>query len=129
MKHVSHHDAEHLERNPFPELHRPPSEISPQTEAVEKHPAVLKSKIKHTEPVEGPQRSDSDVRMFRQNEANAEEQVKHKYTDAMPSSHPVSEKPLDARDQDKTVIFPCFPLRETDLVSSAERYTEYRYDP
>jgi hypothetical protein len=110
VKHVSHYDAEHLKRNPFPELHRPPSEISPETEAVEKQPSTLKSKLHDStrpEPESERKVSSSDVRMFKQNEATAKEEVGKKYTDAMPASHRASEKTLDARDQDKTVMFPC----------------------
>lgn len=38
VKHVTSQSAEHLERNPFPELHRPPSNVSTSGEASERKP-------------------------------------------------------------------------------------------
>ncbi|KAF9464372.1 hypothetical protein BDZ94DRAFT_1256294 [Collybia nuda] len=106
VKHVTRHDPEHLKHNPFPELHRPPSEISPQVEVAERHSPFLQSGIRPTSESQSGddhQISDFDTQMFRRNQANAEEEVKYKYTDAMPAPHCVSERTSDAHDSHQTV--------------------------
>lgn len=99
VKHVTDNSSEHLLRNPFPELHRPPSEISGSESEDEarpsgKHPSSKfrrSQHAKHPKPASGPLGSaDSegdrtDVELYRSNEATAEREVKQGQAEKLPS--------------------------------------------
>ncbi|KAH9927178.1 alpha/beta-hydrolase [Epithele typhae] len=73
IKHVTDNTEEHLERNPFPELHRPPSEISASSEGS----ADGEEDASKTRDGRARQRPDnrSDVELYRQNEIRLEQEV------------------------------------------------------
>ncbi|KAH9894438.1 alpha/beta-hydrolase [Cubamyces lactineus] len=99
VKHVTDNSSEHLLRNPFPELHRPPSEISGSESEDEarpsgKHPSSKfhrSQHAKHPKPASGPLGSaDSegdrtDIELYRSNEATAEREVKQGQAEKLPS--------------------------------------------
>ncbi|RDB22775.1 AB hydrolase superfamily protein C4A8.06c [Hypsizygus marmoreus] len=102
-KHVSDSSEEHLQRNPFPELHRPPSEISTASEADDEHPSALKhktsKKTKASRPKEKRKSSDpSDVKIYKQNEANVFKEVQRGEAEKMPPSHSVGQDSPDLGD-------------------------------
>ena len=76
VKHVTDNSEAHLERNPFPELHRPPSQIS-DTEPVHKDDRSQSPSEKASDsarPPSSPTRT--EVEQYRINEQKAEEEVK-----------------------------------------------------
>lgn len=77
VRHVTHHDKEHLERNPFPELHRPPSDMSTQAEPDhdDRHEATANAK-EMAERGLGTQKLRSDVNIYKMNEQRVVEAVK-----------------------------------------------------
>lgn len=114
MKHVSAHDAEHLQRNPFPELHRPPSDISTTNEANEQRLPAWKSKVnKSNQPGKMNQRATDppDVKLYKQNEFNATREVKGGDAEKMPHSQGVSEDTLHHTDRLK--VFASSPDTQT----------------
>jgi hypothetical protein len=103
VKHVTNYDENHLERNPFPELHRPPSKISTDSEAEEGRRHRKKSKAKTTVKVVKPQlkteSSETDimasgVRLYKDNENVVAQEVKNQGTESMPLSKSISESSL-----------------------------------
>ncbi|RPD66751.1 alpha/beta-hydrolase [Lentinus tigrinus ALCF2SS1-7] len=84
VKHVVDNPGAHLERNPFPEFHRPPSQIS-DTEPVhkrdrhrspsEKTPDTAKPLLSSTQ---------SEIDKYRSNEQEAEQEVKHGQAERLP---------------------------------------------
>ncbi|KAI0356462.1 alpha/beta-hydrolase [Trametes cingulata] len=98
VKHVTDSSDEHLLRNPFPELHRPPSEISDSESEHDgggpRHPS-RGTKLSSTNvppkrprgPFEGGRSSSdrSDVELYRSNEAMTEIEVNEGKTDRLPS--------------------------------------------
>ncbi|KAF5387616.1 hypothetical protein D9615_000559 [Tricholomella constricta] len=134
VKHVSRYDADHLERNPFPELHRPPTKIHVDTEAHEDHPSALKasknylSRHGHEKKRQAGQKSSdpSDVKLYKRNEANVSEEVKHGQTDIMPEPQRVgSDDTLHASGRDKTKdIRNVLMIRERVDISGVSRPME-----
>ncbi|KAG6915654.1 hypothetical protein DXG01_010524 [Tephrocybe rancida] len=99
VKHVSHHDAEHLERNPFPELHRPPLEIPVATEAGEHEHPLRERATKHLRRSQDGEKKHSpdklDAKLYKQNEAVVNNEVKQGDVDLIPGVHRKSEKTLN----------------------------------
>ena len=74
VKHVTSHSAEHLERNPFPELHLPPAEISESSSenAAHRDRGVRGAKMKHPLAREI---TPDDIQQYRANEETAKDEV------------------------------------------------------
>ena len=92
VKHVTRNSPEHLERNPFPELHRPPEDISPDDSSDEdddrprrpRQPSDRSSRFsgvfstekeKRSPPAPSPAFDHEDVRLYKDNEAKAKVEV------------------------------------------------------
>ncbi|KAI0722242.1 alpha/beta-hydrolase [Cerioporus squamosus] len=85
VKHVIDNSEAHLERNPFPELHRPPSQIS-DTEPLHKRDRRRRPSEKTPDPAEphlSPTRSEIDK--YRSNEEKAEQEVNHGFAEKLPA--------------------------------------------
>lgn len=81
MKHVIDNSEDHLERNPFPELHRPPSAISDSnpnpkdgSNSDGKSPRIPKN----------PDNDKSDIGLYRASEAVTEKEVEHGLAEKVP---------------------------------------------
>ena len=83
MKHVTDNSEAHLERNPFPELHRQASHISDTEPVHEEHPSRFPSEKApdSAKPPLSPTRT--EVEQYRINEQKTEEEVKHGYAEKM----------------------------------------------
>jgi len=113
VKHVTKYDEEHLGRNPFPELHRPPDEIlaSDKPEAdPKKHRNLKKTKndegqaVPKLDPKQEPliiedarrQASpESDIEVYLENEERVTEEVKDGDADTVESVHSDSTQDLE----------------------------------
>ena len=85
MKHVTDNPDEHLERNPFPELHRPPSQISdssPRHKTEDSSARENSSRSRSPKSFLSPARSDVDK--YKSNEAVAEVEVKEGHAESLP---------------------------------------------
>jgi hypothetical protein len=88
VKHVTSHSSEHLERNPFPELHIPPAKIDDPEGEVEARSSRRKSGKSNSlmtifqredsskKSPSSTMRQRSDVLLYRENEAVAKEEVR-----------------------------------------------------
>ncbi|KAI0368056.1 alpha/beta-hydrolase [Pilatotrama ljubarskyi] len=96
VKHVTDSSDEHLLRNPFPELHRPPSEISDSESEHEaggpRHPSRGTHKRGSSDR--------SDVELYRSNEAMAEIEVNQGKADRLPSGDSSSMTALGDNSED-----------------------------
>ena len=84
MKHVTDNPDEHLERNPFPELHRPPSQISdssPRHKTEDSSARENSSRSRSPKSFLSPARSDVDK--YKSNEAVAEVEVKEGHAESL----------------------------------------------
>ena len=115
MKHVTKYDEEHLARNPFPELHRPPDEIlaSDKPEAdPKKHRNLKKTNndegqtVPKLDPKQEPliiedarrQASpESDIEVYLENEERVTEEVKDGDADTVESVHSDSTQEKDPK--------------------------------
>ncbi|KAK7695761.1 hypothetical protein QCA50_000398 [Cerrena zonata] len=93
VKHVTHHSTEHLKQNPFPELHRPPSQITDppgSDEECDHHSLNISKVIKAKRPKIRRPKPDhensarSDIQLYRQNEEKAKDEVKNDDVQFMP---------------------------------------------
>lgn len=79
VRHVTAHSPEHLERNPFPEYHRPPAPIPPGGKRQRRHsrPPLIGGRRSIHRIVEDGESSDSsdDIAMFMENEDIALKEV------------------------------------------------------
>ncbi|KAI0751533.1 alpha/beta-hydrolase [Daedaleopsis nitida] len=82
VKHVIDNSEDHLERNPFPELHRPPSAIS-DSQPMDGSSSDASTPLgkSHRTP-KNPEKSDID--MYRVNEAVTEKEVEHGHAEKVP---------------------------------------------
>lgn len=104
MKHVTNNSEEHLDRNPFPELHRPPSEISTSSEPDDEGrretaynvKAMLGAKSIPSPSISHIGSQKSDVKLYKENESNVAKQIKADETEQMPG------KNLESIDIDET---------------------------
>ncbi|KII94934.1 hypothetical protein PLICRDRAFT_33764 [Plicaturopsis crispa FD-325 SS-3] len=119
IKHVTSHSEEHLGRNPFPELHRPPSAISTDSNLERAHSRKERrrsafhwgerkddnleaeekdAKEKEPSPGEssGTTGEQNDIEMYRENEQAIVDEVKEKKVDEVPASMGVSEPSLSS---------------------------------
>ncbi|KAF8165523.1 lipase/esterase [Crassisporium funariophilum] len=104
IKHVSRYDEEHLERNPFPELHRPPDDIQPDSDPEmqkhKKHRGLQKDKKSesgsnykklgqksghqhHESSAQGSETS--EINLYRRNERMTSSEVKNDQADTLHS--------------------------------------------
>ncbi|CAL1701139.1 unnamed protein product [Somion occarium] len=101
IKHVTRYSPEHLEQNPFPELHRPPSEISdPPSPDEEDHPSLEVPSGKKSPPKDAGKRrfrpdhdngTRSDVELYRENESKTKLEVKSGDVRFVPDGSPATE--------------------------------------
>ncbi|KAH9942586.1 alpha/beta-hydrolase [Amylocystis lapponica] len=80
VKHVTGHSAEHLDRNPFPELHLPPSDVSDSDseDEAECHDHDVKRSPKPSTP--------TGVRRYKENEEKTKEEVNTGDAEKMPEA-------------------------------------------
>ncbi|KAF8076580.1 alpha/beta-hydrolase [Lyophyllum atratum] len=94
VKHVSNHDAEHLERNPFPEFHRPPLEIPIESSDDDEPFSVCSPNLKKLgrghEKTKTNVSEDDDVKLYKRNEANAAQEVKRDEVDMISESERIN---------------------------------------
>ncbi|KAG5648902.1 hypothetical protein DXG03_000251 [Asterophora parasitica] len=109
VKHVSRYDAKHLERNPFPELHRPPTEILVEAEAnVDNHSSSMNPTSKHSRiPAQSKETwrnrkaaHAADVKIYKRNEEIVAEEVEHGEVDVMPQSR----RPSSENSRNKNIL-------------------------
>ncbi|RDX53666.1 alpha/beta-hydrolase [Lentinus brumalis] len=85
VKHVIDNSEAHLERNPFPELHRPPSDIS-DTEPVHKRDRRRTPSEKTSDRAKPPlSPSRTEIDKYRFNEQQAEQEVKQGHAEKLPA--------------------------------------------
>ncbi|KAI0700770.1 alpha/beta-hydrolase [Cytidiella melzeri] len=133
VKHVTSHSAEHLERNPFPELHIPPAEIDDPTPDEEKpernNPLAamfLQSEPKNGTPSPSTSRR-SDVALYRQNEEVAKEEAREGDTetkDDVSNNKPVPNLKETAKDSGQKDVPGVFMLHERVNISGEVRPME-----
>lgn len=84
VKHVTSYDEEHISRNPFPELHRPPSRILAENQPSEVSPPSVKTKAKQAmddmkpRPItetDDDNDGSSDVQLYKDNENVVAQQI------------------------------------------------------
>ncbi|KAI0677037.1 alpha/beta-hydrolase [Trametes maxima] len=118
VKHITDSSNEHILRNPFPELHRPPSKI-PESDS-ETEAATESSKIKRPRGPFGDKESGgerSDVQMYKPNEAIVEKEVQRGEAEQL-SQH---DTPSDTVHGDSSQDIPAvFMIRErVDVLGKA----------
>ncbi|KAI0265849.1 hypothetical protein BC834DRAFT_876659 [Gloeopeniophorella convolvens] len=107
VRHVTLHSADHIARNPFPELHRPECEIhmdhghSPEPE-LEKHEKPPRRWLPHRskKPESHKEQADkegvvSDVQMYKDNEAVTAEEVRHDEVEKVPGNSETQDQEVD----------------------------------
>lgn len=123
MKHVSQYDAEHLERSPFPELHRPPAEIRVGNGDDDDGPLACNATMEgcdrrsHDKTQEISSEADN-VKLHKRNAADVTQEVEHGEVDV------ISKPPSDSgpgRGQDKVghsssvYLLTFIPFRTQDI--------------
>lgn len=88
VKHVTSHSQEHLDRNPFPELHRPPSEVSTGSEPEHdpKSNNMFGSKQSPREDLNHSASEKSDVKLYKANKDQVPGEVKAGEVHKMPEA-------------------------------------------
>ncbi|TFK43713.1 lipase/esterase [Crucibulum laeve] len=110
VKHVSQNNEEHLARNPFPELHRPPSVLSADSDSDEEgcNHKLSKEKEKNasnSEQAHTLSKEDTPgIALFKHNEKVIAEELKHNETEEMPRSlREGSQSPKAEEGQEKDI--------------------------